>query len=207
MSYFELPKLPYAYDALEPYIDENTVEIHYTKHHLNYLNNLNKIIEDNPLQIEGKTLEQLLKDIDSLPENLRTPIINQGGGYINHNLYWQILSPNGGGKPSGEFLQEIEATFDGYENFKTKLIDAATNVFGSGYGFLVIDNDTKSLEIMQTKNQESPISYNKTPVIIIDVWEHAYYLRYQNRRREYIESLFKIFNWDEIERIYYEAKI
>lgn len=207
MSYFELPKLPYAYDALEPYIDEKTVEIHYTKHHQNYLNNLNKIIENNPLLVEGKTLEELLKDVDSLPEKIRTQIINQGGGYINHNLYWQILSPNGGGKPSGEFLQEIEATFGNYETFKMKLVDAAVNVFGSGYGFLVLNNETKSLEIMQMKNQESPISYNKTPLIIIDVWEHAYYLRYQNRRKKYIENLFNVFNWDEIERLYYEAKI
>lgn len=207
MSYFELPKLPYAYDALEPYIDEKTVEIHYTKHHQNYLNNLNKIIENNPSLVEGKTLEELLKDVDSLPEKIRTQIINQGGGYINHNLYWQILSPNGGGKPSGEFLQEIEATFGNYETFKMKLVDAAVNVFGSGYGFLVLNNETKSLEIMQMKNQESPISYNKTPLIIIDVWEHAYYLRYQNRRKKYIENLFNVFNWDEIERLYYEAKI
>ena|SRR5690554_1861800 len=206
MSNFELPKLPYAYDSLEPYIDARTVEIHYTKHHQTYLNNLNNILKEHTEIADEKSIEEILHNIDKLPDHIKQPIINQGGGYANHNLYWQILSPNGGGKPSGEFLDEITATFGDYNQFKAKLEDMAKSVFGSGYGWLVIDNETKNLEVIKTKNQDSPLSINKTPLIIIDVWEHAYYLNYQNRRGDYVERFFNIINWDEIERLYNEAK-
>jgi len=205
MAIYELPKLPYAYDALEPYIDAQTVEIHYTKHHQTYLNNLNAILEKHMDLSEGKSIEMLLSDLNQIPEDIRQQVINQGGGYANHNMYWFILSPNGGGEPSGKLLNAINNQFGNFSNFKEQLGKTAKGVFGSGYGFLVVDNTTKQLELMTTKNQDSPYSFNKTPLIIIDVWEHAYYLGYQNRRADYVDRFFNILNWDEIEHRYDEA--
>ncbi|HEY8364112.1 MAG TPA: superoxide dismutase [Haloplasmataceae bacterium] len=205
MALYTLPKLPYAYDALEPYIDAKTVEIHYSKHHAAYLNNLNKILEKYPEISENRTIEEILTNINDVPVDIRQQVINQGGGFANHNLYWSILSPNGGGVPSEKISQAIIEQFGTFDELKRQLKDAAIGVFGSGYGFLVMDKDSKKLEIMQTKNQDSPLSFNKIPLIIIDVWEHAYYLLYQNRRADYVERLFNIIDWDKIESLYNEA--
>lgn len=202
---YELPKLPYAYDALEPYIDAKTVEIHYTKHHQSYLHNLNNIAKDYPEVFLDKKITQVLTDIDNVPEKIRQQVINQGGGYANHNLYWLILSPNGGGKPDGKLAEAIKQRFETYENCKRELEAAAVSVFGSGYGWLVVDKNTKQLDIITTKNQDSPYSINKIPLIVIDVWEHAYYLNYQNRRPEYVAKIFNVINWDEIEANYEKA--
>ncbi len=204
MSYYELPKLPYSYDALEPYIDAKTVEIHYTKHHQTYLNNLYNILKDHKNIAQGKSIEMLLTDINEIPEAIRQQIISQGGGYANHNLYWSILSPNGGGQPTGKLLQALNDRFGSFNNFKEELGKASIGVFGSGYGWLVIDNDSKEMEIIQTKNQDSPYSINKSPLVVIDVWEHAYYLQYQNRRPDYVDRFFNIINWDEVSRRYDE---
>lgn len=199
---YELPKLPYAYDALEPVIDARTVEIHYSKHHQTYLNNLNKIVEENPDVFNGKTIEEVLSNLDLIPTSIRQQVINQGGGYYNHNLYWANLSPNGGGEPQGKLREAIDKTFGSFDSMKEKLAQAAKGVFGSGYGQLVLDNQTKELEIIQTKNQDTACSIGKTTLLIIDVWEHAYYLAYQNRRPDYVDKIFSIVNWDEVEKRY-----
>lgn len=199
---YELPKLPYAYDALEPVIDARTVEIHYSKHHQTYLNNLNKIVEENPDVFNGKTIEEVLSNLDLIPTSIRQQVINQGGGYYNHNLYWANLSPNGGGEPQGKLREAIDKTFGSFDSMKEKLAQAAKGVFGSGYGQLVLDNQTKELEIIQTKNQDAACSIGKTTLLIIDVWEHAYYLAYQNRRPDYVDKIFSIVNWDEVEKRY-----
>lgn len=202
---YELPKLPYAYDALEPVIDARTVEIHYSKHHQTYLTNLNKIVEENPQVFTGKTIEEVLSNLEAIPESIRQQVINQGGGYYNHNLYWANLSPNGGGEPKGQLKEAIDKAFGSFEAMKEKLAQAAKGVFGSGYGQLVLDNKTKELEIIQTKNQDAACSIGKTTLLIIDVWEHAYYLNYQNRRPEYVDKIFSIVNWEEVEKRYDEA--
>ncbi|NLG81353.1 MAG: superoxide dismutase [Bacilli bacterium] len=199
---YELPKLPYAYDALEPVIDARTVEIHYSKHHQTYLNNLNKIVEENPDVFNGKSIEEVLSNLDLIPTSIRQQVINQGGGYYNHNLYWANLSPNGGGEPQGKLREAIDKTFGSFDSMKEKLAQAAKGVFGSGYGQLVLDNQTKELEIIQTKNQDAACSIGKTTLLIIDVWEHAYYLAYQNRRPDYVDKIFSIVNWDEVEKRY-----
>ncbi len=205
MALYELPKLPYAYDGLEPFIDAQTVEIHYTKHHKTYLNNLLATLEGYEKLAKGKSIEMLLSDLKQIPDAIREKLIKFGGGYANHNMYWFILSPNGGGEPSGKLLKSINDKFGNFTNFRTELGKAAKSVFGSGYGFLVLDNANKELEVMTTKNQDTPYSFNKTPLIIIDVWEHAYYLGYQNRRADYVDQFFNILNWDEIEHRYDEA--
>ena len=202
---YELPKLPYAYDALEPVIDARTVEIHYSKHHQTYLTNLNKIVEENPQVFAGKTIEEVLSNLEAIPESIRQQVINQGGGYYNHNLYWANLSPNGGDEPKGQLKEAIDKAFGSFEAMKEKLAQAAKGVFGSGYGQLVLDNKTKELEIIQTKNQDAACSIGKTTLLIIDVWEHAYYLNYQNRRPEYVDKIFSIVNWEEVEKRYDEA--
>jgi len=201
---YELPKLPYAYDALEPYIDAKTVEIHYTKHHQSYLHNLNNIAKDYPEVFLDKKITQVLTDIDNVPEKIRQQVINQGGGYANHNLYWAILSPNGGGLPKGELLAAITKTFGSFTEFKTELTKKANSVFGSGWAFLVV-NKNKALEIVASANQNSPLSDGKTPILGIDVWEHAYYLNYQNKRPDYVTAIWNIINWDEVERLYNET--
>ena len=196
---FELPQLPYAYDALEPHIDKETMTIHHTKHHNTYVTNLNNAIKGNA-ELEAKSVEEILTNLDAVPEAIRTAVRNNGGGTANHNLFWQILSPNGGGAPTGELADAITKKFGSFENFKEEFTKAATTRFGSGWAWLVVNNG--ELEVTSTANQDSPLSEGKTPILLLDVWEHAYYLKYQNRRPEYIASFWNIVNWDEVSKRY-----
>ena len=191
---FELPKLNYAFDALEPNIDAKTMEIHYGKHHNGYTNNLNNIISgtDN----EGKSIEDICKYLDLENKGLR----NNGGGFYNHNLFWEIMGPNGGGEPSGEISESINSNFGSFENFKDEFSKAAATRFGSGWAWLCAHPDGK-LEICSTANQDNPLMPNGcggNPILCLDVWEHAYYLNYQNRRPDYINAFFNVINWDEV---------
>ena len=204
MEKFILPKLAFDYAALEPYLDAKTMEIHYSKHHQTYTNNLNALVKDHESFFGEKTIEEILCHIDEIPKDIRQGVINQGGGYANHNLYWRILSPNGGGKPTGELAEKIKQSFDSFEAFKKQLSQAAISQFGSGWAWLVL-NESKELEIIQTLNQNSPLSLGKTPLMVIDVWEHAYYLNYQNRRPEFVEAIWNVLNWDEIEKNFEKA--
>lgn len=199
---FELPKLPYAYDALEPHIDAKTMETHYDKHHRTYATKLNEALKGHEDFVGNKSAEDLLKDLNAIPSAIRTAVINHGGGYVNHNLFWSVLSPNGGGQPTGKLMAAIEEAFGSFDAFKEKFNAAAAAVFGSGWAWLVVDNNTKKLEVVSTPNQNSPLSDNKTPILALDVWEHAYYLKYQNRRPEYITAVWNVFNWDEVARLY-----
>ncbi|MEE1237805.1 MAG: superoxide dismutase [Turicibacter sp.] len=204
MAGYILPPLPYAYNALEPIIDAKTVEIHYTKHHKAYLDKLNELVKRYPSFFEGKSIEAVLSSPEEIPADIRQDVINQGGGYANHNLYWYILSPNGGGKPYGKLSQAINKTFGNFERLKQLLTQASVSQFGSGYGWLVL-NPNKQLQVVKTLNQNSPLSAGYVPLLTIDVWEHAYYLKYQNQRAKYVESIFEIINWDEVERRYEKA--
>jgi len=194
---FELPKLPYAYDALEPHIDAKTMEIHHTKHHNAYTTNLNAAIEGTDLA--GKTIENILLNLDLN----NTAVRNNGGGYFNHNLFWTILSPKGGGEPTGELEQAIDKSFGSFEEFKGKFNKAATTRFGSGWAWLCVHPGGK-LEVCSTGNQDNPlmpeIGCGGVPILGLDVWEHAYYLNYQNRRPDYIEAFWNLVNWDEVTR-------
>ena len=206
----KLPELGYAYDALEPHIDAKTMEIHHTKHHQTYIDNLNKALKD----IEGKPAEdyanccvtKLLKDIDGIkaPDSIKTAVRNNGGGHINHTMFWKIISPNGGGKPEGKLMEAIEKTFGSFEEFKAKFADAATRRFGSGWAWLVMNKDS-GLEIMSTPNQDNPVSVGKNAILGLDVWEHAYYLNYQNRRPDYIQSWFDVVNWSKVAELFAAA--
>jgi Iron/manganese superoxide dismutases, alpha-hairpin domain./Iron/manganese superoxide dismutases, C-terminal domain. len=200
---FELPKLPYAYDALEPYIDKETMNIHHTKHHNTYVTNLNKALEGHP-DLLNKSVEDLISNLDVVPETIRTAVRNNGGGHANHSLFWQVLSPNGGGQPKGELLDAIHAKFGSFDAFKDEFSKAAIGRFGSGWAWLVVDGG--ELAVMSTPNQDSPLMEGKTPILGLDVWEHAYYLKYQNRRPEYVAAFWNIVNWDEVERRFQEAK-
>jgi len=198
---FELPKLNYAFDALEPNIDAKTMEIHYGKHHNGYTNNLNNIISgtDN----EGKSIEDILNSLDLENKGLR----NNGGGYYNHNLFWEIMGPNGGGDPSGEISESINSNFGSFENFKDEFSKAAATRFGSGWAWLCAHPDGK-LEICSTANQDNPLMPNGcggVPILCIDVWEHAYYLNYQNRRPDYINAFFNVINWEEVNKRFLQA--
>ena len=192
---FELPKLDYAYDALEPHIDARTMEIHHTKHHAGYTNNLNAAIKDTDLS--GASIEELLSAISKHPVAVR----NNGGGFFNHQLFWKVLSPNGGGTPQGELLQAIEKNFSSFDQFKEKFNQAAATRFGSGWAWLV-KQDNQKLVISSTPNQDNPLmdlaEVKGTPILGLDVWEHAYYLKYQNRRPEYIGAFWNVVNWDEV---------
>ena len=194
---FELPKLPYAYDALEPHIDARTMEIHHTKHHNAYTTNLNAAIEGTDL--EGLTIENILINLDKKNAAVR----NNGGGFYNHNLFWTVMSPDGGGEPKGELMAAIEASFGSFEEFKTKFAKAGATQFGSGWAWLSVKKDGK-LEVCGTPNQDNPlmpdVGCGGTPILGMDVWEHAYYLNYQNRRPDYIEAFFKVVNWTEVAR-------
>jgi Fe-Mn family superoxide dismutase len=203
MSKFELPELPYAYDALEPTIDKETMNIHHTKHHNTYVTNLNAALEGKEA-LQGKSIEELISDLDAVPEASRTAVRNNGGGHANHSLFWKILSPNGGGNPAGELADKINAKFGSFDEFKAGFEKAAATRFGSGWAWLVLDNG--ELEIMSTANQDSPIMEGKTPLLGLDVWEHAYYLNYQNRRPEYASAFWNIVNWDEVNKNYTNAK-
>ncbi|UZD72754.1 superoxide dismutase SodA [Bacillus siamensis] len=199
---YKLPELPYAYDALEPHIDKETMTIHHTKHHNTYVTNLNKAIEGSALA--EKSVEELVADLNAVPEDIRTAVRNNGGGHANHSLFWTLLSPNGGGEPTGELAEEIKSTFGSFDQFKEKFAAAAAGRFGSGWAWLVVNNG--KLEITSTPNQDSPLSEGKMPILGLDVWEHAYYLNYQNRRPDYISAFWNVVNWDEVARLYSEAK-
>lgn len=204
---YEKINLPYGYDELEPYIDAETVETHYSKHLQTYVNNLNKLLEDYQTYTCGKTMEEILKDINNIPDAIRQGVINNGGGVVNHNFYFSILTPNGSGKPKGILMNHIEEELGGFERMKELVSNAAVGKFGSGWSWLVL-NKFGDLEIMTTSNQDTPISVGKVPLLTIDVWEHAYYLKYKNLRAEYVKNIWNLFNWDIIESIYekYRAK-
>ncbi|MFO7171391.1 MAG: superoxide dismutase [Bacillota bacterium] len=201
---FSLPPLPYDYNALEPYIDEQTMRIHHDKHHAAYVNNLNAALEQAP-ELQNLSIEELLRNIDKVPENIRTAVRNNGGGHANHTLFWEILSPQGGGEPTGELADAIAATFGSFEKFKEEFSKAAANRFGSGWAWLVVDQEGK-LQVYSTANQDSPYMEGHTPILGLDVWEHAYYLKYQNRRPEYIAAFWNIVNWPEVARRYAAAR-
>jgi Fe-Mn family superoxide dismutase len=196
---FELPKLPYAVDALEPYIDAQTMSIHHDKHHQAYVTNLNAAIEKHP-ELAGKSLEDLLSDLNAVPEDIRMAVRNHGGGTWNHNMFWEIMGPKMGGTPSAELTKALEAAFGSYDAFKAEFEKAATTRFGSGWAWLVKKGD--GLAVVSTANQDNPLSDGSTPILGIDVWEHAYYLKYQNRRPEYISNWWNTVNWDAVAERY-----
>jgi superoxide dismutase, Fe-Mn family len=189
---FELPKLPYAEDALEPYIDAQTMNIHHTKHHQAYITNLNAAIEKHP-ELAGKSLADLLSDLNAVPEDIRMAVRNHGGGTWNHNMFWEIMAPKAGGSPSGELTRAIETAFGSFAAFKEEFTKAAVGRFGSGWAWLVKKGD--GLAVVSTANQDTPLSDGMSPILGIDVWEHAYYLKYQNRRPEYISNWWNVVNW------------
>ena len=196
---FTLPPLPYPNDALEPSIDKLTMEIHHDKHHGAYVNNLNKALESAP-QLAGKTLEELLANNCAIvPENIRTAVRNNAGGHINHSMFWQIMAPRAGGEPHGKIAEAIKSTFGGFAQFKEKFAAAGAGRFGSGWAWLVRDSSGK-LDVYSTANQDSPVMEGKYPVMGLDVWEHAYYLKYQNRRPDYVAAWWNVVNWHEVEK-------
>ncbi|GGM31440.1 superoxide dismutase [Mn] [Paraliobacillus quinghaiensis] len=203
MAKFELPELPYAYDALEPHIDKETMNIHHTKHHNTYVTKLNAALEGHA-DLQNKSLEELLSDLDSLPESVRTAVRNNGGGHANHSLFWTLLSPNGGGEPTGELASAIKDSFGSLDDFKEKFKAAATGRFGSGWAWLIVDNG--NLVITSTPNQDTPVMEGKKPILGLDVWEHAYYLKYQNKRPDYVAAFWNVVNWDEVAKLYQAAK-
>ena len=190
---FTLPPLPYAYDALEPHIDARTMEIHHDKHHAAYVANLNKAVAGFP-GLETKSVEELVKDLNAVPENIRAAVRNNGGGHYNHSLFWQMMKKDGGGEPKGELARAIAVKFGNFTNFKENLAKAALGQFGSGWAWLTLDG--KELKIESTPNQDTPLTQGRPPLLGIDVWEHAYYLKYQNRRPEYVGAWFNVINWD-----------
>jgi Fe-Mn family superoxide dismutase len=193
---FSVPDLPYAYEALEPYIDSQTMHLHHDKHHVAYVTNLNKALESAP-DLQNKSIEELLaNNCAAVPENIRTAVRNNGGGHINHSMFWEIMGPNAGGAPSGELASAINSTFGSFDTFKEKFNAAATTRFGSGWAWLI--KSGKGLEITSTANQDSPVMEGNHPVMGLDVWEHAYYLKYQNRRPEYIGAWWNVVNWNEV---------
>ncbi|KNH23866.1 superoxide dismutase [Priestia megaterium] len=200
---YKLPELPYAYDALEPHIDKETMNIHHTKHHNTYVTNLNAAVEGKA-DLESKSIEELISNLDAVPEDIRTAVRNNGGGHANHSLFWTILCPNGGGAPTGELADVIASKFGSFDQFKEEFANAAKTRFGSGWAWLVVNNG--ELEVTSTPNQDSPLMEGKTPVLGLDVWEHAYYLNYQNRRPDYISAFFNVVKWDEVAKRYDAAK-
>ncbi|WP_312332435.1 superoxide dismutase [Acinetobacter variabilis] len=201
MSY-TLPELAYAYDALEPHIDAKTMEIHHTKHHQTYINNINAGIEGT--EWEDLSVEELVSKANQVPEDLKNNVINNGGGHANHSLFWTVMSPEGGGNPEGEIAQAIDKELGGFEAFKEAFTKAALTRFGSGWAWLSVAPD-QTIIIESSANQDSPLMHGNTPILGLDVWEHAYYLKYQNRRPEYIAAFFNVVNWKEVNRRYLEA--
>lgn len=199
----ELPQLPYANNALEPHIDELTMQIHHDRHHGTYVNNLNAALEGHA-DLQAKSLEELLSSMDSIPEAIRTAVRNNGGGHANHSMFWEILSPNGGGQPTGSLADDMNATFGSFDQFKDAFAKAATGRFGSGWAWLVLDGG--KLSIMSTANQDNPVMEGKQPIFGLDVWEHAYYLKYQNKRPDYISAFWNVINWAEVNKRYEAAK-
>ncbi|WP_019636178.1 superoxide dismutase [Paenibacillus fonticola] len=198
----QLPALPYANNALEPHIDEQTMMIHHDRHHNTYVTNLNAALESAP-ELQSKSLEDLIADLDSVPESIRTAVRNNGGGHANHSLFWETIGPNGGGQPSGKLADAINNELGGFDKFKEDFTKAATTRFGSGWAFLAVDNG--KLSVYSLPNQDSPIMEGKTPILGLDVWEHAYYLKYQNKRPDYIAAFFNVINWSEVEKRYEAA--
>ena len=200
---FELQPLPYAYDALEPFIDATTMQLHHDKHHATYVNNLNAAIEKYG-DLQSKSIEELVAQLDSVPEDVRTAVRNNAGGHVNHTMFWEIMGPNGGGEPTGDIAKAINDTFGSFDAFKQQFNDAGTKRFGSGWVWLVRSNQG-NLQVVSTPNQDSPITEGHRPILGNDVWEHAYYLKYQNRRPEYLNAWWNVLNWDEINRRYADA--
>jgi superoxide dismutase, Fe-Mn family len=200
---FELPALPYPFDALEPHFDARTMEIHHDKHHATYVQKLNAALEKAPSYLT-RPVEEVIRSIDSLPQEIRTAVKNHGGGHHNHSLFWKLLSPKGGGKPSGSLLAAMDKGFGGFDAFKEQFTTAAANHFGSGWAWLCLDKG-KKLVVASLPNQDSPLMQGFTPVLGLDVWEHAYYLKYQNRRPEYITAFWNVVNWAEAGRLFEQA--
>lgn len=200
---YQLPKLPYGYDALEPYIDVETMHIHHEKHHNTYVTNLNAAIEKHP-ELGSKSIEELIADIDALPEDIRTAVRNNGGGHANHTFFWEIMAPKAGGEPVGELKTAIDEAFGSFTDFKAKFKAAATTRFGSGWAWLVVKDG--KLEIISTPNQDSPLMEGLTPILGLDVWEHAYYLNYRNVRPDYVDAFWNVVNWDKVNELYLAAK-
>ncbi|MCH0434906.1 superoxide dismutase, partial [Enterococcus faecium] len=194
---YTLPDLPYAYDALEPYIDEETMHLHHDKHHNTYVTNLNAAIEKYP-ELGEKTIEELLSDMDAIPTDIKTAVRNNGGGHANHSFFWEIMAPNAGGEPTGEIKEAINEAFGDFSSFKEEFKKAAAGRFGSGWAWLVMENG--KLAITSTANQDSPLMEGKTPILGLDVWEHAYYLKYKNVRPDYIAAFWNVINWDEVNK-------
>ena len=191
---YTTPDLPYAYDALEPHIDEATMRVHHDKHHVAYTTKLNAAVDGT--DFAGKPADALLKDLGALPAEIRTAVRNNGGGHVNHDLFWKVMSPDGGGTPDGDLGAAIDAAFGSFEGFKDQFAAAGANQFGSGWAWLVVDGG--KLSVMGTANQDTPLSQGKTPILGMDVWEHAYYLKYQNRRPDYIEAFFNVISWKQV---------
>ena len=200
---YQLPKLPYGYDALEPYIDVETMHLHHEKHHNTYVTNLNAAIEKHP-ELGSKSIEELIADIDALPEDIRTAVRNNGGGHANHTFFWEIMAPKAGGEPVGELKTAIDEAFGSFTDFKAKFKAAATTRFGSGWAWLVLKDG--KLEIISTPNQDSPLMEGLTPILGLDVWEHAYYLNYRNVRPDYVDAFWNVVNWDKVNEFYLAAK-
>ena len=200
---YSLPKLDYAYDALEPHIDARTMEIHHSKHHAGYVRKLNAAVGGT--EWASKSPQELVTNLDQLPESVQVAVRNNGGGHVNHTLFWSILSPDGGGEPSGDIAKAITQQLGGYDNFKSLLAQAATGQFGSGWGWLCFDPKSKGLVVTSTPNQDNPLSFGLTPILGIDVWEHAYYLKYQNRRADYVDAFFNLIDWDAVQENYKAA--
>ena len=203
MAEYTVPPLPYDFGALEPHIDAKTMEIHHDKHHAAYVNNLNAALKDHP-DLQGKPIEELIANLDAIPESIRTAVRNNGGGHANHTFFWEIVGPGGGGEPKGALADAIASELGGFAAFKEAFNKAATTRFGSGWAWLTAKGG--KLAVTSTANQDSPISDGATPLLGLDVWEHAYYLKYQNRRPEYIAAFWNVINWDEVSRRYEAAK-
>ncbi len=200
---FELPPLPYEYNALEPYIDTQTMQLHHDKHHQTYVTNLNNALKDHPF--DSLQPEEILRRINEVPDAVRTAVRNNGGGHVNHTMFWQIMKPNGGGAPTGEIANAIQSSFGSFDAFKTAFNDAGVKQFGSGWAWVTLGQDGK-LQISSSPNQDSPLLNGVYPILGNDVWEHAYYLKYQNRRPEYLSNWWNVVNWDEINKRYSQAK-
>ncbi|PWN06210.1 superoxide dismutase [Rhodohalobacter mucosus] len=200
---FKLPDLPYDFDALEPSIDARTMEIHHGKHHQGYTNKLNAALEGH--EFADLPVEEVLRRINEVPQEVRQAVINNGGGYANHKLFWTVLSPNGGGEPSGELADAIDKAFGSFDEFKDTFKSTATSQFGSGWGWLCVDGNG-GLKVLSTANQDSPLMNGLTPILGVDVWEHAYYLHYQNRRPDYVDAFWNVVKWDQVAKNYADAK-
>jgi Fe-Mn family superoxide dismutase len=201
---YSLPDLPYGYNALEPYIDARTMEIHHQKHHAGYVAKLNAAIEGHP-EFAGRSVDDILRNIDNVPQDIRQAVINNGGGHANHSLFWTIMSGDGGGEPAGELADGIKSAFGGFAQFKEQFTKAALTRFGSGWAWLSFDPNGK-LAVSSTANQDNPLSQGYLPICGLDVWEHAYYLNYQNRRPDYVEAWWNVVNWNRVAELYREGK-